>query len=171
MTTLENYESYTITEHAKKRLVERFNVPNNESNKWKNRFFLHADYDSSGAPRTGTEKWTQGSITCVIDRKNRQVVTVYPNVDRNYLTGLNPTVVSEIKKTMTQVERKAKRTQAQKLSEYYQELGELTAVMADTRRGEYLDASYERMVLLQGAIDKINAGTSDVLESIKLIAQ
>ncbi|WP_323058327.1 hypothetical protein [Limosilactobacillus reuteri] len=72
---VKNYQQYTVTSHAKERVLSRFNITNKEFDDWMTRLLSQSTYvETQDNNRT---KYRYNDIVLIVDSKQKSVVTVY----------------------------------------------------------------------------------------------
>ena len=112
-----NWLQYSITKHAKQRVLERFNITDKELGPWLNRLLQECTYVGS-AKKAGCQKYRLNDIVLVADSAAKQVVTVYTknaDDDNPVSASLNPEVQSFLNEQFAQYAKQKRTTTAQKI--------------------------------------------------------
>lgn len=72
---LRNYQEYTVSQHAKERILTRFNITNQELDKWLTRLLSQCVFEEQENERQ--TKYRLNDIVLVADTKQQVIVTVY----------------------------------------------------------------------------------------------
>ena len=119
---VKNYEQYTVTEHAKKRILTRFNITNKEFDEWLARLLSQCTYlETQDNKRM---RYRLNDIIVVIDPKQHTVVTVYSQNENEIdisSAPTNPEIQTVIKEALNDYMNKTKVSLAVKLQESIQQ--------------------------------------------------
>lgn len=109
---LKNFPLYKITDHARVRIQNRFNITKNEMEGWTSRLLSQAVYVSS--QDHNREKYRLNDIVVIVDTRQKMVVTVYSeneHDDNSVHSHTNPEVKSVINQALkTMVKQKKVKT-------------------------------------------------------------
>lgn len=88
---LRNYQEYTVSQHAKERILTRFNITNQELEKWLTRLLSQCAFVEQENERQ--TKYRLNDIVIIADTKQQVIVTVYSinEHDDNPVTKSVPT--------------------------------------------------------------------------------
>lgn len=112
-----NWLQYSITKHAKQRVLERFNITDKELGPWLNRLLQECTYVGP-AKKAGCQKYRLNGIVLVADSAAKQVVTVYTknaDDDNPVSASLNPEVQSFLNEQFTQYAKRKRTATALKI--------------------------------------------------------
>lgn len=70
-----NYENYTVSEHAKERILTRFNITNAELPKWIGRLLSQCVYEQT--QEDGRHRYRLHDLVVIVNPKTKTVITVY----------------------------------------------------------------------------------------------
>lgn len=114
--SVRDYTMYTVTAHAKDRILTRFNITNKELDTWIQRLLQQCTYvETQSKNRT---KYRLNDIVVIVDPKKRAVVTVYSENaydDIPVNTHTNPEIKSAINRALEQFSNKKKVETAKKI--------------------------------------------------------
>lgn len=109
---VKNFPLYEITDHARVRIQNRFNITKNEMEGWTSRLLSQAIYVSS--QDHNREKHRLNDIVVIVDTRQKMVVTVYSeneHDDNSVHSHTNPEVKSVINEALkTMVKQKKVKT-------------------------------------------------------------
>lgn len=113
---VKNYQQYTVTAHAKERILTRFNITNDEFDKWMTRLLSQCTYVET--QDHNRMKYRLNDIVLAVDTKQKVVVTVYSENahDDIQINGhTNPEIKSIIDEALTDYTNKKRVELAQKV--------------------------------------------------------
>lgn len=106
MKTKYNPVEFHATDHAIKRLNERFNVSKDESGKWVRRFLNDAVELTEDTGTPDCKYFKRGQCIAVVDLKSKTVITVYQKMPAKELRGFKSNLTSYIKPYAHRIEKK-----------------------------------------------------------------
>ncbi|UNL37807.1 hypothetical protein G8B26_05885, partial [Limosilactobacillus reuteri] len=98
---VKNFPLYKVTEHAKDRILTRFNITKTEFDGWMSRLLSQGEFVEK--QNNNREKYRLHDIVFVIDTRQKQVITVYSeneHDDNGFKVNTNPEVKSAINKAL-----------------------------------------------------------------------
>lgn len=114
--SVREYTMYTVTAHAKDRILTRFNITNKELDVWIQRLLQQCTYVETQSKNRA--KYRLNDIVVIVDPKKRAVVTVYSENaydDIPVNTHTNPEIKSAINRALEQFSNKKKVETAKKI--------------------------------------------------------
>lgn len=99
---VKNYQQYTVTSHAKERVLNRFNITNKEFDDWMARLLSQSTYVET--QDNNRVKYRYHDVVVIADPKQKSVVTVYSlnaHDDIAVHERTNPEIKSAINKALT----------------------------------------------------------------------
>lgn len=171
---VKNYTLYKVTEHARVRIQERFNITKNEMDTWLNRLLSNSTFvKKQGVNR---EKYRLNDIVLVVDTKQRVVVTVYSeneHDDNEIKTHTNPEVKSAINDALRLMIKQKKVKTAVKTSELIEQMYEANQRMTSPFTNyRYTDRAWDEFVnIFQELKDIVDTGLSVIDEAEYKLAE
>lgn len=107
---VKNYQQFTVTSHAKERVLSRFNITNKEFDEWMTRLLSQSTYVET--QENNRVKYRFNDIVVIIDSKQKSVVTVYSlnaHDDITVCKKTNPEVKTAINEALTEFISQKKR--------------------------------------------------------------
>ena len=98
---VKNFPLYKVTEHAKERILTRFNITKTEFDGWMSRLLSQGEFVEK--QNNNREKYRLHDIVFVIDTRQKQVITVYSeneHDDNGFKVNTNPEVKSAINEAL-----------------------------------------------------------------------
>ena len=86
---VKNYVMYKVTEHAKERIKNRFNITKNEFDVWMTRLLSQSTYVET--QENHREKYRLNDVVLIVDTRQKVVVTVYSENEHDDINIYNPT--------------------------------------------------------------------------------
>lgn len=98
---VKSFPLYKVTEHAKERILTRFNITKTEFDGWMSRLLSQGEFVEK--QNNNREKYRLHDIVFVIDTRQKQVITVYSeneHDDNGFKVNTNPEVKSAINEAL-----------------------------------------------------------------------
>ena len=98
---VKNFPLYKVTEHAKERILTRFNITKTEFDGWMSRLLSQGEFVEK--QNNNREKYRLHDIVFVIDTRQKQVITVYSeneHDDNGFKVTTNPEVKTAINEAL-----------------------------------------------------------------------
>lgn len=99
---LKNYRDYAVTDHARQRILSRFNITKAELDGWMSRLLTQCQYVES--QDNGNVKYRLRDIVVIVSPKEKKIVTVYSQneVDDVHVgsSRINPEVKTVMRKAL-----------------------------------------------------------------------
>lgn len=114
---VQNFQQYKLTEHARDRIYDRFNITKNEMDSWLSRLLSQSTFVEDEGD--GRKKYRLNDIVVIVNTKQQCVVTVYSENEHDdipYKAQTNPEVKSVINDALKELILKRKIKTARKLS-------------------------------------------------------
>lgn len=111
-----NWSEYTLTSHAKDRILTRFNITADELDSWLGRLLKQCHYD--GPAHNNNAKYRLRDIAVIVNPRAKKIVTVYAlneEDDTPVKAALNPEVQSFLNEQFTQYAKQKRTATAQKI--------------------------------------------------------
>lgn len=114
--SVKNYTMYTVTAHAKDRILTRFNITDDEFDRWIQRLLQQCVYVET--QDNGRVKYRYNDIVVIVNQKKRTVITVFSENEHDDIptnVHTNPEIKSAINKALRQFSNKKKIEVAKKI--------------------------------------------------------
>ena len=114
--SVKNYTMYTVTAHAKERILTRFNITDDEFDRWIQRLLQQRVYVKT--QDNGRVKYRYNDIVVIVNQKKRTVITVFSENEHDDIptnVHTNPEIKSAINQALQQFSNKKKIEVAKKI--------------------------------------------------------
>ncbi len=143
-----NWAEYTLSGHAKERVLARFNITTKELGPWLERLLTQCTY--VGSAKNNDAKYRLRDIVMIVDPQQKKIVTVYSQNeydDNPVRVSLNPEVQSFLNKSFQSYAKHKRTTTARKINEYLENALDANQRMLNARtRGDYIDTAWQELV-------------------------
>ena len=169
-----NYQSYVVTKHARSRIMDRFNITENEMKGWVARLLAHAELQEGDSD--GRRKYRYKDIVVILDETVKSVITVYSqnqydDFQVDYHT--NPEVKSVINKALGDYITHKKIKIAVKINDYLEKAYQSNSKMVKPYTNyRFATKSWENMIKnFKAAQDELEKGMGLIEEAETKIAE
>ena len=98
-----DFKSYSMRDHAKDRLLTRFNITKNEQGPWLNRLLGQATFLRKDKDHSNRSLYRFNDIVIVLDTKQKEVVTIFSqDRDDTHAVSSDMKVVPEVKEAVNE---------------------------------------------------------------------
>ena len=114
--SVKNYTMYTVTAHAKERILTRFNITDDEFDRWIQRLLQQCVYVET--QDNGRVKYRYNDIVVIVNQKKRTVITAFSENEHDDIptnVHTNPEIKSAINQALQQFSNKKKIEVAKKI--------------------------------------------------------
>ena len=166
-----NCNNYSLTDHAKSRIISRFNIKNASQLDWAKNVLKQSKRKAKAGH--GRIIYTTGSIDTVIDETSHEIITIYPHsnneIDKEFqnIRELNLFTYNELRSFARSRYRVELRKSANKLQARYFEIANLYKKLVHTQSQELMQAKLDDINDIQQDIDMISNRLSDYLDFVK----
>lgn len=145
---LRNYQEYTVSQHAKERILTRFNITNQELEKWLTRLLSQCAFvEQENERRT---KYRLNDIVIIADTKQQVIITVYSineHDDTPVTKRTNPEVQTAIKEAVKKLIDTKRIKTANKISEKVKAMYEANQKMINPNtRHDFTNRAWEEFI-------------------------
>lgn len=166
---VKNFPLYKVTEHAKDRILTRFNITKTEFDGWMSRLLSQGEFVEKQP--NNREKYRLHDIVFIIDVHQRQLITVYSeneHDDNGFKVSTNPEVKSAINEALDLLIKQKKVKTAGKI--YMNILAMLDyceRMKSPHVNHRFADVAWEQLINEFNEIKDILDGSSQVIEEAK----
>lgn len=166
-----NCNNYSLTDHAKSRIISRFNIKNASQLDWAKNVLKQ----SKRKAKVGNGKfvYTNGSIDMIVDEYNHKIVTVYPYTDDaldkefSDIKQLNLSTYDKLRDSARSMYRVELRRNANKLRIKYLKISELYQQISHIQSRKLIQAKLIEIYQIKQSIDMINTMLNSYLTFIR----
>ena len=166
---VKNFPLYKVTEHAKERILTRFNITKTEFDGWMSRLLSQGEFVEK--QNNNREKYRLHDIVFVIDTRQKQVITVYSeneHDDNGFKVNTNPEVKSAINEALDLLVKQKKVRTAGKIYDNIQAMMDYCERMKSPHvNHRFADIAWEQLLNEFNHMDKILSGSLEVIDEAK----
>jgi len=102
-----DYKQYSMKDHARERLLTRFNITKQETHSWLSRLLSQAVFERKDKDFKNRSLYRFNDIVVVVDTKQKEVVTVFSqDRDDTHAVSSDMSVVPEVKEAVNEAMNK-----------------------------------------------------------------
>lgn len=166
---VKNFPLYKVTEHAKERILTRFNITKTEFDGWMSRLLSQGEFVEK--QNNNREKYRLHDIVFVIDTRQKQVITVYSeneHDDNGFKVNTNPEVKSAINEALDLLVKQKKVRTAGKIYDNIQAMMDYCERMKSPHvNHRFADIAWEQLLKEFNEIRQTLDGSMQVISEAK----
>lgn len=166
---VKNFPLYKVTEHARERILDRFNITKTEFDGWMSRLLSQGEFVEKQPNHR--EKYRLKDIVFIIDPQQRSVITVYSlneHDDIGFKVKTNPEVKSTIDEALDLLIKQKKVRTAGKIYDNILAMLEYCERMKSPHvNHRFADVAWEQLLNEFNHMDKILSGSLEVIDEAK----
>ena len=166
---VKNFPLYKVTEHARERILNRFNITKTEFDGWMTRLLSQGEFVEK--QQLNREKYRLNDIVFIIDTRQRHVITVYSineNDDVGFKTNTNPEVKSTINEALDLLIKQKKVKTAGKIYDNIQSMLEFCERMKSPHvNHRFADVAWEQLLSEFQHVEKVLNSSLQVISEAK----
>ena len=165
---VKNFPLYKVTEHAKERILTRFNITKTEFDGWMSRLLSQGEFVEK--QQDNREKYRLHDIVFIINTRQKQVITVYSeneHDDNGFRVNTNPEVKSAINEALDLLVKQKKVRTAGKIYDNIQAMMDYCERMKSHVNHRFADVAWEQLLKEFNEIRKTLDGSMQVISEAK----
>ncbi|WP_323062292.1 hypothetical protein [Limosilactobacillus reuteri] len=166
---VKNFAAYKVTEHAKERILTRFNITNKEFDSWISRLLSQSTFVER--QEGFREKYRLNDIVLIIETRQKQVITVYSqneHDDISFKAATNPEIKSVINEALDLMIKQKKVRTAGKIYDNIQAMMDYCERMKSPHvNHRFADVAWEQLLKEFNEIRKTLDGSMQVISEAK----